>query len=296
MALTRLQIAKKSIFQEFDNLDNKVFTSKDLKQLLERNRLKWKLAQSTNCRKFTDFLVETDRLKKWNFDFSFRPETRFTWGDVSLFQVIASLKKNAYFSHYSAIYHHGLTEQIPKTIYFNSEQLLKSGISSLTTMKQENLDRSFKNKPRQSSNIAVVGEFSVCLVSGKNTDNLGVITAKAGDLTGLPVTDLERTLIDATVRPFYAGGPFEVLRAYYLAKEKLSINRLASLLKTIDFIYPYHQAVGFYLYMAGYSENYTKIFQEAGLSYDFYLTYQIKNPQYSEKWRIYFPQGLKSLA
>ena len=62
----------------------------------------------------------------------------------------------------------------------------------------------------------------------------------------LRFTNLERTLIDATVRPVYAGGVFEVRKAYELAKEKVSVNRLAALLQKLDYTYPYHQAIGFY--------------------------------------------------
>ena len=67
------------------------------------------------------------------------------------------------------------------------------------------------------------------------------------DYGPLRFTNLERTLIDAAVRPVYAGGVFEVRKAYQLAKEKVSVNRLAALLQKLNYIYPYHQAIGFYL-------------------------------------------------
>ena len=43
-------------------------------------------------------------------------------------------------------------------------------------------------------------------------------------MNGVRVTDLERTLIDIAVRPEYAGGVYEVLNVYRLAKGKVSAN------------------------------------------------------------------------
>ncbi len=62
-------------------------------------------------------------------------------------------------------------------------------------------------------------------------------------------TSLERTLIDITVRPNYAGGAFAVLDAYRQAIERnlISSNKLVVVFNSIPFIYPYHQAIGFYL-------------------------------------------------
>ncbi len=293
MALSRLQIAKKNILAELAKAGDKVLMIKDLREILSRNRQVWNLAQATTTQDFIAFLEEKGGLRSWRLDFPFRPETRFTWGDSSVFRVIAALKPKGYFSHYTALYHHGLTEQIPKTIYLNSEQQLKSPGSLSVSLEQARIDRAYRGKPRQSSSTANIGDLTVCLISGKNTGNLGVITAQGGDLGGFPVTDLERTMLDATVRPFYAGGPFEIMKAYEHARGMLSTNRLASLLKKIDLIYPYHQAIGFYLEMSGYPEKSWSQFLTMGLDFDFYLAYQLSQPEYSKRWRIYYPKGLK---
>lgn len=59
------------------------------------------------------------------------------------------------------------------------------------------------------------------------------------------VTSLERTLLDATVRPGYAGGVANVLEAYRRAREDLNVSRLINTLGELDHVYPYHQAIGF---------------------------------------------------
>lgn len=106
------------------------------------------------------------------------------------------------------------------------------------------------------------------------------------------VTGVERTLIDAAVRPVYAGGVYEVLNAYRLAREKVSVNKLAATVKKLDYIYPYHQVVGFYLERAGvYKESSIALFQKHEFRYDFYLMHQMKETAYSKRWRLHFPKG-----
>jgi predicted transcriptional regulator of viral defense system len=112
---------------------------------------------------------------------------------------------------------------------------------------------------------------------------------------GIPVTNLERTLIDIAVRPAYAGGVNSVLSAYRLAQPNVSIRKLKKALRFLNYVYPYHQSIGFYIDMAG---NYTNKAIQEFLTYDtfkynFYLDYEIKEKSYSEKWRIYYPQDLK---
>ena len=60
----------------------------------------------------------------------------------------------------------------------------------------------------------------------------------------------------------------------------------------MHFIYPYHQAIGFYLQKAGYSENQYNLFKRNGFEFKFYLTYNILNKEYSNDWNLYFPKGL----
>jgi len=133
----------------------------------------------------------------------------------------------------------------------------------------------------------------VRLLNGLHTGNSGVINMTGPEGEPLRVTDIERTLIDITVRPEYSGGPFEVLTAYKRASDRLSVNRLVALLKRIDYIYPYHQAIGFYLERAGaYKESQIQLLTKAGIKCDFYLMHQITEPHYSARWHLYYPKGL----
>lgn len=239
---------------------------------------------------FLKFLLADTKLEKASFGFPNRKIIRYVWGKAALYDLLMSLQPGCYFSHYSAMFFHGLTIQIPKTIYVNHEQRAKSRGEG--ALRQDRIDMAMKRAPRISKNFTEYDERRVYLLNGKFTDNLGVVEMQGSEGETIRVTGVERTLIDAAVRPVYAGGVYEVLNAYRLAREKVSVNKLRATLKKLDYIYPYHQVVGFYLEKAGvYKESSLALFQKEELRYDFYLMHQMKETEYSERWRLYFPKG-----
>jgi len=130
------------------------------------------------------------------------------------------------------------------------------------------------------------------LLSGKNTGNLGVINLAYGRSEGLQVTGLERTLIDIVVRPEYSGGVYQILQAYKSAKDRMSVNVLMSQLKQLDYMYPFHQCIGFYMEKAGYEPARWERLRTLAIAYDFYLTHGITEKEYDPSWRLFFPKGL----
>jgi len=118
---------------------------------------------------------------------------------------------------------------------------------------------------------------------------MGIIRRENEDQS-FEYTDLERTLIDISVRPVYSGGVFEVLEAYKLAKGKLDVSKLASYLKKMQFTYPYEQLIGFYLEKANYWEKEIELFLKKQ-KFNFYLTYDIRNKEFSDKWKLFYPKG-----
>jgi predicted transcriptional regulator of viral defense system len=239
---------------------------------------------------FLKFLLGGTKLERASFDFPNRKIIRYVWGKAPFYELLMSLQPGCYFSHYSAMFFHGLTMQIPKTIYVNHEQRAKSrGEGSL---QQGGIDMAMKRAPRISKNFTEYDKRRVYLLNGKYTDNLGVIEVERPEGERIRVTGVERTLIDAAVRPVYAGGVHEVLNAYRLAREKVSVNKLRATLKKLDYIYPYEQVVGFYLEKTGvYKESSVALFRKEEFHYDFYLMHQMKETEYSARWRLHFPKG-----
>lgn len=293
---TRLQIARKDIFRVLDNYPSPVLRLRDIEAILADHRDEWRLAQSTSNRDFIEYLTKSGKLKRLEFAFPLRKETRYTWGDVPLQSVLLTLKPGCHFSHYTAVQMHELTEQDSKTIYLNFEQPVKPAPAG--ELAQERIDAAFARKPRMTNNITRFSDQRICLLNGKNSGYLGVESREveidgASGRVVVRVTDLERTLIDIAVRPFYAGGVAEVLKAYERAGSRASVNRLAALLTQLEYMYPYHQAMGFYLERSGvFAPSAIELFRgKFNYEFDFYLTYEMKQTRYDPRWRLHVPKG-----
>ncbi len=290
---SRIEIAKPDIVKSFDDDGDakRVYTKSDLARVLTANRAFWRLTQGTTVDYFIDFLTERSKLKPVSLRSSNYPGfVRYTWGKVSEYQVALSVKPRSYLSHGTAIFLHGLTDQIPKTIYVNQEQSPKPLPSG--EMTQSSIDRAFSNQQRKSAYVLEYEQWRIVLLSGKNTGNLGVAKVPGPLQEQLDVTNIERTLIDIAVRPVYAGGVFQVLEAYKSARDRVSVNTLIATLKKLNYVYPYHQVIGFYMQRAGYEEKRYARLKSLGLNFDFYLTYGVKEPEFDHQWRLHYPKGL----
>lgn len=294
MKTTRFNIAKPDIIKLFDSYRKNVFTYSDISMILDQNRDFWRLPQNMSTKKFISVLQEKTKLNVHKFSFPSFNKQIYIWGESSVFNILPALKPDAYFSHYSAMYIHNLTTQLPKTYYLNVEQSPKPRIPSNTSLTQEKLDFAFSRKPRASNNIAKYNDSRVCLLNGKNHNNLGIMNIEI-DEHEVPVTDIERTLIDITVRPNYAGGVFEVLSAFRNAKGQTSLNRIQSYLNKMDFIYPYHQAIGFYLSKAGlYSNDKLSLLKKKPIKLNFYIGHRLPNLKLDKNWKVYYPSDMDS--
>ena len=272
------------------NKETEVYTYDQLRAILKEHKEKWNLPKAFHTELFINALLGGKvGLEKMTFPFYPADITRYVLGPAGFpdaLKLAASLNKKAYLSHYTALYLHGLTEQLPKTIYASYEQKA-TPVKGPVILLQANIDRAFRSSPRVSKNEADYGDYKIILLNGKNTEETGVVVKN-----GVRITSLERTLIDGVVRPFYAGGVFEVLKAFEVAKQTLSVNTIQAMLRKINYIYPYKQALGFYLERAGYREKQLNLLETDPFTHDFYLTYKMQTTEYSKRWRLYYPKGM----
>ena len=289
--LRKLEEAALEIREFFEAANKSIYTRSDIEEVLAANRNEWRLNKKMSVKTFIEFMAGPGGLIEAEFNFPSRKEVRYLWGEPSAFELAQSLKPNAYLTHHGAMYLNGLTPERPETIYLNQEQALRHQRSS--ELLQEGIDAAFQRRARVSNEVAQHGDTRVCVVHGQRTDGLGVIGMSGPNGEQLRVTNVERTLIDITVRPIYSGGVSEVLGAYRAAKDKVSVPKLIEILEKMNYVYPYHQAVGFYIETAGvYDESELRPFRAMPLGYDFYLDYNMSDTQYSEKWRIHFPKQM----
>ena len=280
----------------FDKAE-RVFNSAELSAFVEQHRESWKLAASMRWRQVADYFTDAGQLIPVDLRRTAagkdlagpRVIHRYAWGQPSPFAVALSIRPNSYLTHASAIFLRGLSHVLPEVVYVNKEQTPKPAPQGHLT--QESLNRAFSNAPRISHYVFAFGEHRIVLLSGKASGHLEVDDLTYSKET-LPTTKVERTLIDITVRPTYAGGVSEVLRAYRSGRDVASVPLLLKTLKRLGYVYPFEQAVGFYLERAGYAQAALAQIDRSAFRFDFYLSNQIKNRAYSKRWRLFYPESL----
>ncbi len=284
--------AQKGVTVAFDGEKQRVFSPQELLQFIQRHRETWGVLSGLTTNAFIQFLLTDLHLVEITLQGPSHQQSfkRFLWREPTALEVAASLRKTAYLCHASAMFVHGLLEKQPSVLYVNYEQSEKPRPSGELT--QASVDRAFRGKQRESTFAFECGQSQIIMLSGKHTSNFEVQNTSLPSGATVRVTSSERTLIDISVRPTYAGGVPAVLEAYRRAKGRIFIPTLLSTLKKLDYVYPFHQAIGFYLSRAGYPKKSLMPFKQLGLSLDFYLAYNMKDPEHDPDWRIYHPKGL----
>ena len=129
------------------------------------------------------------------------------------FEIAMALVEPAAISHWSALHHHGLTEQVPRHVF-------------VLTTKGTWIPRSKDSRPRQPSGSYTVGDTTFRFVQVKGGRFFGTEKVWVGDAR-VSVTDLERTLLDGLSMPQHCGDFSEVIHAFQLATDRLDAGRIA---------------------------------------------------------------------
>ena len=132
--------------------------------------------------------------------------------DVHEFEIAMTLVRPAAISHWSAIHHHGLTEQIPRTVF-------------VTTTTEASVPRKRNSAASGSTQGYPVGDNLYRFIQVRPQRFFGVRSAWVGD-SRVWVTDLERTLLDGLNMPRYCGDFGEALHAFEMGAERVDMERI----------------------------------------------------------------------
>lgn len=287
--ISKLQKKVPVIKDIIERSNYKVLSKLELERVVSEVNDVWGL-KSISRNDIKKFIVKQNFLKEDyiesegsdSFEIYYLPDS-----NIDFFDIASSRSRLSYFSHYSAIYIHNLTLQIPKQIYLTLERK-KIELNS-NSLEQHSIDKVFSKPPRITSNKRNYKNFDINFINGQYQNLIGITRFR----DQYSVSDMERTLIDISVRPFYSGGVTQVLEAFVNAKDLLDTDKLYQYYSHMNYTYPYHQVIGFYLEKAGYSEkSYLKLLELNRSNLKFYLTYNILHKEYSKKWNLYYPKGL----
>ena len=140
--------------------------------------------------------------------------------DAHEYEIAMSLVSPAAISHWSALHHHGLTEQIPRTIF-------------VLTTTESSVPRVRSSAPGSSREDYEVRGISYRFVQVKPHRFFGTERVWLADAR-VWITDLERTLLDGLAMPRHCGGFAEVLYGFDVGIEQVEIERVADYASRMD--------------------------------------------------------------
>jgi predicted transcriptional regulator of viral defense system len=139
---------------------------------------------------------------------------------VHEFEIAAALVQPAAISHWSAMHLHGLTEQLPRTVFV------------LTTTGTP-IPKIRGKKAKRKGAGCLIGETAYQFVQVKPERFFGTEKVWVGDAR-VTVTDPERTLLDGLMMPQHSGDFAEVLHAFEERGERLDLKRIIEYALKLD--------------------------------------------------------------
>ncbi len=136
------------------------------------------------------------------------------------YEIAMFLVSPATISHWSALSHHGLTEQPPLTVF-------------VSTTTQASIPRARREETVGTDQGYQALGTSYRFIQFKPERYFGVGREWINDAP-VWITDLERTLLDALAMPQYCGGFAEALHAFQLGLVNLDIDRIVDYALRLD--------------------------------------------------------------
>jgi predicted transcriptional regulator of viral defense system len=136
------------------------------------------------------------------------------------FEIAMALVDPAAISHWSALHHHGLTEQTPRKVF-------------VLTTTEASVPRARGAKAKGASGGISVGGMSYQFVQVRPERFFGLQKMWVGEAR-VTITDPERTLLDGLTMPQYCGDFAEVLHAFEVRGTDLDLERITEYALKLD--------------------------------------------------------------
>lgn len=187
------------------------------------------------------------------------------------FEVAMALVAPAAISHWSALHHHGLTEQAPRKVF-------------VLTTTETSVPRRRGTKAKRVRDGYPVGDTIYHFVQVKPDRFFGTERVWIGDAR-VTITDPERTLLDGLSMPQYCGDFAEVLHAFEVKGADLDLQRTIGYARKLDAATA--KRLGWVLEHQGVGSS--KLEQLAGLPINGYRKLDPTGPRkgpYHPRWMI----------
>jgi len=136
------------------------------------------------------------------------------------FEIAMALARRAAISHWSALHHHGLTEQGPRKVF-------------VLTTTDTPIPQARRKKAGQTGGGCRVGRTLYRFIRVKPRRFFGTRKVWVGDAR-VTVTDPERTLLDGLMMPRHCGDFAEVLHAFEARGDRLDLKRIIDYALRLD--------------------------------------------------------------
>jgi len=136
------------------------------------------------------------------------------------FEIAMALARRAAISHWSALHHHGLTEQVPRKVF-------------VLTTTDTPIPQARGKKAGQKGGGCPVGQTVYQFIRVKPERFFGTEKVWVGDAR-VTITDPERTLLDGLTMPQHCGDFAEVLHAFEARGDRLDLKRIIDYALRLD--------------------------------------------------------------
>jgi hypothetical protein len=265
----------------------KFYTYRDLQILLENLKRDSLVAQSLKFDSFFSRVIQKDLHKESiHLDSQVVPQdlTRYYFGDTNTeFDKALMYKKDSFLSLSTSLNFQGLSTIQDNIIYTSSELNDKSKYSKPITLTQQDIDNSYSKEARKTKSYAEYGDKFLVLLTPKYSNKIEVI-----EYNGIPVSSINRALVEIIVNSQYYKSTQEIINIFKPIKKYIDLEKVNNVLIGFNYIYPFHQCVGFFLEQIGFKREELGIFHKYVDTLVFYTRKQLLEYRYDDYWKIRF--------